>query len=253
MAVALKRGLEAKIDDYRKKGRELLEKLGEKITLAEGEALRRPGKIYKDLYLLVDGLCALSIEGPTGKDMYVIYFFPGRVLNFLPALEKYYPRRQCALCYNAPTADFFVKAIKKSELLRIDYQIFLEKFGESLALHTLIIQSLVENCYDLFATMFKSLEMPAWQKVARELLENMEGPHPHILPRKLTYSEISTHLSIHTVTVAKIFRALQDNGIIERVKNGIMIHDPLRIWRIANGEERLFYKNSENKKPSSRQ
>lgn len=248
-----KNTLDAQIDAYRKKGREILNKLGEKIVLAKDETLRQPQTTYKDLYYLVDGHCALCMAGPTGKDIYIIYFFPGRLLNFLPALEKYYPRKQCALCYTSPFADFYVKALKKSELIRVNYQAFLEEFGQSLPLHSLIIQSLVENCYDLFTHLFKSLEMPAWQKVARELLENMEGPHPHILPRKITYSEIATHLSIHTVTVAKIFRALQDNDIIERVKDGIMIHDPLRIWRIAKGEERLFYKGHDSKRNLERE
>lgn len=239
--------LERQIEDYRQEVRERLKTVGEKIVLTRGETLRRPGQYTEDMYYLVDGLCALCMEGATGRDTAVIYFFPGRMLNFLPALQKYYPRRECALCYRAPLANFFIKAINDSELLRIKYQTFLKEYAHSLPLHTMIVQSLVENCYDLFTHLVKSLEMPAWQKVARELLENMDGPYPHVLSRKITYNEIATHLSIHTVTVAKIFRALQENGIIERVKNGIMICDPQRIWRIANGEERLFYKGQEKK------
>lgn len=249
-AQAMKINLENQIEAYRREGYELLKKLGEKAVLARGETLRRPAKSSMDVYFLVEGLCALCMEGATGKDMAIIYFLPGRMLNFLPALAKYYPHKVCELCYQAPFADFYVRAIKNSELLRVNYQRFLEEFAHSLPLQTVIIQSLVQNCYDLFSHLLKSLEMPAWQRVARELLENMSGPEPHILPRKITYGEIATHLSIHTVTVAKIFRALQDNGIIERVKNGIMIRDPLRIWRIANGEERLFYKSKGGKPPS---
>lgn len=239
----MKHDIGCQIEAYRREGYELLKKLGERAELSRGKTLRRPKKSSMDIYFLVEGLCALCMEGASGKDMAIIYFLPGRMLNFLPALEKYYPRTVCQLCYQAPFADFFVKAIKDSELLRVDYQLFLKEFATSLPLQTVIIHSLVQNCYDLFTHLLKSLEMPAWQRVARELLENMSGPEPHILPRKITYGEIATHLSIHTVTVAKIFRALQDNGIIERVKNGIMIRDPLRIWRIANGEERLFYKS----------
>ena len=247
----MKTNLESQIDGYRREGYELLKKLGEKAELPRGETLRRPEKSSMDVYFLVDGLCALCMEGSSGKDMALIYFLPGRMLNFLPALEKYYPRTVCELCYQAPFADFFVKAIKDSELLRINYRHFLEEFAQSLPLQTVIIHSLVQNCYDLFTQLLKSLEMPAWQRVARELVENMSGPEPHVLPRRITYAEIATHLSIHTVTVAKIFRALQDNGIIERVKNGIMIRDPLRIWRIANGEERLFYKSRGGKRSTA--
>ena len=249
-AQAMKNTVESQIEAYRREGYELLKKLGEKAVLARGETLRRPDKSSMDVYFLVEGLCALCMEATTGKDMALIYFLPGRMLNFLPALEKYYPRTVCELCYQVPFAEFYVRAIKTSELLRINYQRFLEEFAQSLPLQTVIIQSLVQNCYDLFTHLLKSLEMPAWQRVARELVENMSGPEPHILPRKITYGEIATHLSIHTVTVAKIFRALQDNGIIERVKDGIMIRDPLRIWRIANGEERLFYKSKSGKRPS---
>ena len=246
----MKHDIGCQIEAYRREGYELLKKLGEKAVLPRGETLRRPEKSSMDVYFLVEGLCALCMEGASGKDMAIIYFLPGRMLNFLPALQKFYPHKVCELCYQAPFADFFVKAIKNSELVRVNHQLFMEEFVHSLPLQTVIIQSLVQNCYDLFSHLLKSLEMPAWQRVARELLENMSGPEPHILPRKITYGEIATHLSIHTVTVAKIFRALQDNGIIERVKDGIMIRDPLRIWRIANGEERLFYKSKSGKRPS---
>lgn len=229
------------------KAREELQKIGERITVSKGGLLRSTDVHYQDVYFLEEGLCALYMEGLSGKDMALVYFFPGRLINFLPALEKFYPRRMCALCYNMPLAEFFVKALKDSVLLKIRQQDFLERYFKSLPFHALVIQSLVANCYDLFSNMSKTIELPAWQKVARELLENMEGPHPHILPRRITYNEIATHLSIHTVTVAKIFKALQENGIVERLKEGVMIKDPLRIWKIANGEERLFYKNQERK------
>ena len=242
-AAAMKSTLESRIEENRREGYELLKKLGEKALLPRGETLRYPERSFMDVHFLVEGLCALYMTGPSGKEVAVIYFLPGRMLNFLPALERLFPHKACELCHEAPFADFYVKAIKDCELVRVNCQVFLEEFVQSAPLQTVIIQSLVQNCQDLFSHLLKSLEMPAWQRVARELLENMSGPEPHILPRRITYGEIASRLSIHTVTVAKIFRALHDNGIIERVKKDIMIRDPLRIWRIANGEERLFYKS----------
>lgn len=231
------------IEDLREKAKELIAPMGEKVQISAGRLLYAADKHPKDIYYMLKGLCALCVSCSTGKDVAVLYFSPGRLLNFLPSLERYYPRSVCPLCLSQPRGAFFVKAIDNSELLRINYKKFLEKYSSSLHLQTLIVQALVENWYDLLDMVLKSQEMPAWQRIARELLENMAGPQPQLL-RKMTYNEIATHTSMHAVTVAKIFRSLQENDIIERRKGGILIKDPLRIWRIANGEERLFYKQA---------
>lgn len=226
--------LEAYRADYLK----ILEEIGEPTVLAKGEILRK-----RDIYYLRHGVCALCMSGESGKDIAIIYFFAGRLLNFLPSLEKFYPRTATPACKQAVLPEFFVRAISDCELLRIDHQRFLAIFFKSLPLQTLIIQALVDNCYDLFSHIFSSVEMPAWQRVALEFVSNMETTAPHALKLRVTYADIATHLSLHVVTVAKICKALQKNNIIHKEKSNIFVSDPQRLTRIAQGRERLFYRN----------
>lgn len=228
------------LEQYKKEYLKLLEEIGEKTTLARGELLRK-----KDMYYLRQGVCALCMSGESGKDLSIIYFFPGRLFNFLPSLQGFYPRTSFPVYTQAVLPDFFVKAISDCELLRINHAKFLDIFFYSLPLQTLIIQALVDNCYDLFSHIFSSADMPAWQRVAMELLGNMETVSPHALKWRITYAEIATHLSLHVVTVAKICKALLRANVIRKEKSVIFVNDPERLLRIAQGRERIFYKEKQ--------
>lgn len=222
---------------YRHEYLVILKSIGNEMTLPKGKQLRN-----NDLYYLLQGICSLCIEGENGKDVVLVYFMPGRIINFLPALKGFYPYSGKYPIDPIGNQYFFVKAISNCRLLHIDHKKFLEKYFDSLPLHSLIVQGLVENCYALFSHLFNSMQNPAWQRVAGILLHLMDKNPPHFLERRITYEEISTFLCIHPVTVAKIFRALLEAGIIARNKKIIRVCDPDRLERIAQGREHLFYK-----------
>lgn len=226
------------IKNYREECLEIIRGMGKRITMRKGEQMRSP-----DLFYLIKGLCALCIEGETGRDISIIYFTPGRLLNFLPSIGEFYPRHNFAGIAPVLSSSFFVKAISDAELFRINKDLFLKEYFHSLPLQTLIVQALVENCSDLFTHIFNSVERPAWQRVAKFIYENMPDSAPGKLRRKITYQEIATHLSIHPVTVAKIFKALQCEGIITRKHSETTINDPEGLLRIALGRAQLYYKS----------
>lgn len=234
---------EAVLQSYRHDYLGILKEIGKEFDLPKGAQLRA-----QDLYFLVDGLCTLCMEGEIGRDISIIYFYPGRLLNFLPSLGHYYyflPRNNSP-SKRAPIPYFFVRAIKDCRFLRIDHTKFLDIYFQSLPLHSLIVQSLANNCIDIFLHLFSLHELPASQRIASNLLGVMNDFPPHYLKRHITYNELATHLSIHPVTVAKIFRALQYAEIIDRDGSAIMVRDPERLRRIALGREKLFYKRKKS-------
>lgn len=161
----------------------------------------------------------------------------------MPSIGDFYPRHDFGRVAPILNSSFFVKAISDAQLFRIDKNLFLKEYFHSLPLQTLIVQALVENCFDLFTHIFNSVERPAWQRVAKFIYENMSGNPPRKLQRKITYQEIATHLSIHPVTVAKIFRALQSEGLIKREHSETTVNDPEGLLNIALGRSQLFYKS----------
>lgn len=221
---------------YKKQYIELLHEIGEEFLLPKGKLMRQ-----KDLYYLIDGKCALCIHGDAGEELSLIYFYPGRLLNFLPCLTRFYPLQPLLDKRRVPLHSFVIRAVCNCRFLRIPHDVFLEKYFHSLPLHSLIVQSLVENTYSLFSHAFNSPMLPTGQRICRLLLEIMDDEPPHYLQR-ITYAEISSHLSIHFVTVAKVFKALRQAEIIRKQPGGISVIRPEQLRRFAEGREHLPYK-----------
>ena len=106
------------------------------------------------------------------------------------------------------------------------------------------MQSLTENCENLISHAGNSPLLPAPQRICRLLVEMMAEEPPHAVPSYLSYSEISLHLAIHPITVAKIFKALKEDGITERKGRTLTVADPERLCAIARGMEDFEYKRS---------
>ena len=62
-----------------------------------------------------------------------------------------------------------------------------------------------------------------------------------ILPRKCTNVELSKLLSVHKVTVSRMIRALREEGVVERVTEGLVLLQPERLKRYAENKEVLIY------------
>ena len=223
---------------YRKTYVEMLRQMGEEYVLPKGKMMQQ-----KDLYYLLEGKCALCIHGTEGEELSLIYFYPGRLLNFLPSLNKYYPLQHITNKRRVPLQSFVVRAVTDCRFLRIASDIFIKNYISSIELHSLIVQSLIENVYSLFSHSFNSPKLPVYQRICRLLLEIMNDTPPHTLQRHITYAEISTHLSIHTVTVAKVFKALRQAEIISRDMGNVTVINPNELRRIAEGKQRLPYKS----------
>lgn len=196
---------------------------------------------HDDIYYLVEGICTLCIEGENGRDHALIYFTPGRLLNFMPGMRAYYDIGEAAHRKQLMYSNFYIKAIVDSKLYHIKKDDFLETFFYNLPLNSLIIKALMENCIDLLAHIFNAQESTAWQRVSYVVYELMNKEPPHNLSRKFTYQEISNRLFIHPVTVAKIFKALFDQNILKKANSEIIVSDPAKLLKIAKGKEQLFY------------
>ncbi len=230
----------------------LLRRIGKEERLAKGALL-----LTDHIYYLLEGLCALIHFGPLGEESSLIYFEAGRMLNFLPKLSRIYPMQPKTLRRRQPRDTFAVRAKSACRLVRIDHDVFLRELDQSALLHSLLEQSLMENCLNLLARAGNSPLLPAPQRICRLLAELMPERAPYRLPRYMSYAEMAVHLSIHPVTVARIFQALKAEGIAWRDGGAICVFDPERLRRMACGEEALAYKRAasgseKNEKKSAR-
>jgi len=215
----------------------LLRQIGREERLARGDLLQTD-----HIYYLLEGLCVLIHYGPLGEESSLIYFEAGRLLNFLPKLSRVYPMQSKTLRRRQPRDTFAVRARTACRLLRIDHDVFVRELDKSAPLHALLEQSLAENCLNLLARAGNSPLLPAPQRICRLMAELMPESPPHRLPSYMSYGEMAVHLSMHPVTVAKIFQALKAEGIAWRERGAVCVFDVARLHRIASGEEELPYK-----------
>ncbi len=217
----------------------ILRSIGTEHVLQKGELLRTDHICY-----LLKGLCILSFYGPCGDETSLLFFEPGRLFNFMPKLSRLYPLQPKTLRRKLPRDAFAVRAKEESILLFIDHNVFERELAGSLPLHSLLVQSLTENCENLISHAGNSPLLPTPQRICRLLAEMMAEEPPHAVPSYLSYSEISLHLAIHPITVAKIFKALKEDGITERKGRTLTVADPERLRAIARGMEDFEYKRS---------
>lgn len=196
----------------------LLHSMGEEFLLPRGKVLRE-----NHIYYLQEGRCALCVYGQCGETSTLIYFEPGRLLNFLPSLSRLYPLHPMTRRRSVPRKFFAVRALTNCRFLRVRHEIFIKAFADSLPLHSLMVRSLTENILNLLTHAFNSPLLPAGQRICRLLADIMDDQPPHALPRYMTYPEISTHLSIHPITVAKIFKTLREKRIIRKKDAGLTV------------------------------
>lgn len=228
---------EALLNEYKEEYAAILREMGEEFSLSKGKKVQT-----EDLLYLIEGKCSLSCYAESGEEVALIYFYPQRLLNFMPSLTRYYPLQEINKKRSVPVQYFAVRAVENCRFLRISAKRFLERYFSSIPLHALIVHSLIENSFALFTHAFNSPLLPASQRICRLLVDLMRDEPPHTLLTPLTYAEISAHLSIHFVTVAKVFKALRKASIIDKKPGTITVLYPDELRRIADGKERLIYK-----------
>lgn len=213
----------------------LLRGIGAEVVLPRGSLLQP-----ENIYYLVDGYCALIALTKNGKEYSFIYFRPGMLLNFIPAIFR-------SDSFNLLTQRRFISIdpviVTKTRcvLLSVRSDEFMRRLESDLELHRLLARALTENWINLFSLAIGINSLPAGARVCRLLFESSPAEAPHVVPRYLTYAEIAAHLSLHVITVTKIFRTLRQQGLLCKKGNRIILTDRERIARIGRGDEPLRY------------
>ena len=60
--------------------------------------------------------------------------------------------------------------------------------------------------------------------------------------KNYTHGQLGAFLGIHKVTVSRILRTLREEGVLTKTAHDLVITDPLRLRRYADGVEKLNYK-----------
>lgn len=173
----------------------------------------------KNVYYLKSGYCSLTNFTKDGRRHTYLIFKPGVLFNFVPSVrENIYETNQ----YQFNTLsypDLSIYTCSTCSLLSIDGEKLLALVKNNDDIAKLFLHSYTENITRLITSVNAMTTNNAVARVAIAILDGIPAEPPYILPNIYTYSEISAYASLHTVTIAKIFKVFIEHGIILKEGN----------------------------------
>ena len=219
--------------------RNFLMRFSREITGPRGTKL-----MINRVFYLLEGTVTLTVVSATGERHSLVYFEPGDLLSFMPSVNHTYAIPHEAfdfLLYNESLSMF---AKTPCRLICTDHREFMRHMDEE-PVKTLLIRGLAANLLKVIVQSVNNCTLPATVRVCRMLSVFMQQDAPHAIPRYLTHTEIAGHLSLHVMTVTKIFQSLRKEGILDREHGITFVKDPARLMSLASQQSLLSYKNSD--------
>ncbi|HJD97264.1 Crp/Fnr family transcriptional regulator [Mailhella massiliensis] len=201
-----------------------------------------------NVFYLLEGAVSLTAVSATGERHSLVYFEPGDLLSFIPSVNHVYSIPHEAfdfLLYNESLAMF---AQTPCRLVCTDHRQFMRHMDEE-PIKTLLIRGLASNLLKVIVQSVNNCTLSATVRVCRMLSVFMQKEEPHAIPRYLTHTEIAGHLSLHVMTVTKIFHSLRREGILGRIHGVTLVKDPARLMSLASQKSLLSYKNAGAESP----
>ena len=198
------------------------------------------------IYYLLEGAVTLTALPVTGERLSLIYFHPGDLLSFIPAVNHAYaiPHEAYDLLLMSENLAMFTKT--PCRLMSMEPEVFIRHMDEE-PLKTLLMHGLAGNLMKIIVQSVNNSTLPATVRVCRMLAVFMDKEAPHVLPRYLTYQEIAGHLSMHVMTVTKIFQTLRREGILDKKDGVTVVKDPDALMNLSSQRSMLSYAGSEKR------
>lgn len=215
---------------------DVLEKISTEVVYPRGARLP-----YKNVYYLKEGICALTHYTREGEESSFLYFKPGMMLNFLNSVVN--ATGMVSEISGKRYSKFNHAIYTKTEcrLLTVKGTFFLGYLEKNPELYKLLLRSLSENLINILALSTDIVSKPAGVRVCQVILDFMTDDDPPQVPKYFTYPEIAFYLSMHVMTVTKVFKALRQEGIVDRMGRTARVLRPDKLVDIVNGDVELTY------------
>lgn len=223
----------ALVDCFLQYGHELIVEKDEMIFSSADTAQKNSA------YFLVTGLVGLTTYTKDGEERIYLYFNGKRLIGFAPLLMTTISERAVGRMRKIGHADVFLVAKTRCVLYQLrepDYKRLLDTDFE---FNKLVLRVLIANYIDLLDHFQQAMEESAGTRFCRLLMESyIEKDGKKVLPKSLTFLEMSKYLGTHPVTVSRIVALLKKDGCIAKEQGMVVIKDEERLLElIESGEE----------------
>ena len=195
------------------------------------------------VYYLIDGAVTLTAMSAVGGAHSLIYFHPGDLLSFIPSVNQAYAIPHDAFDFLLYNESLVMCTKTRCRLVSMTHGEFMKHMDEE-PLKSLLICGLAGNLMKIIVQSVNNTTLPATVRVCRMLSVFMEKKPPHALPRYLTYTEIAGHLSLHVMTVTKIFRSLRKEGILDKDKGVTFVKNPDELMKLSSQLSQISYREA---------
>lgn len=195
---------------------------------------RKPGD-GDYMYYLETGLAALMSFTKDGDERVYLYFNDQRLISFAPILKRMFSFPG-GLFQEVPDT-FFQIAKTRCILYRIDYKTaeMLMKTEKEFSL--LLLQAVTKNYLEVLNHFRQAQEESAGIRFCRLLLESsVEKNGIRVIPKSMTFLEMSRYLGTHPVTVSRIVAQLKKLGCIAKEQGVVVIKDIQKLQAIVENE-----------------
>lgn len=201
----------------------------------KGDYIIKHGEEIKSIYYLAKGSCYRTAFTEKGSE--IIYSIKNSSGSFVHSLlgvlilysdgvsiTNFIARTNCD-CYKIPKEIFFEYVRDKADILNQILSMAMREYRDLICFYQARQAGTVANflCSQLLKNVRK---------------EQQEAPGANDYN---SIKKLSGLLGVHKVTVAKIFKALREEGVINKDGKNIVILDEKQLARYAKGEETIKY------------
>ncbi len=180
------------------------------------------------LYFLESGMVALMSYSRNGEERVYLYMKGPRIISFMTLLLDVVNCREITdIC----VPSHLVQMTKTRCILhRMSGSMFRKLLDEDLKFNHLILQATAANFQEVLSHFQQALEDSASVRLCRLLLDfsiNKDGKK--VLPKTMSFLEMSKYLGTHPVTVSRIVAILKKEGCIVKEQGYVVVQDDTKL------------------------
>lgn len=210
---------------------------GERISVEKNKIIYAPdNKAQTDsLYYLESGLVALMSYSRGGEERVYLYMKGPRIISFMTLLLSVTNSQE--ITGNVVPSHLVQMTKTHCVLHRMQGSIFRKLLDQDLKFNRLILQATAANFQEVLSHFQQALEDSASVRLCRLLLDfYVVKDGKKVLPKTMSFLEMSKYLGTHPVTVSRIVAILKKDGCIVKEQGYVVIRDEERLLQmIENG------------------
>lgn len=210
---------------------------GDRIVVEKNNLIYTPdNKIQSDsLYYLESGLVALMSYSRGGEERVYLYMKGPRIISFMSLLLDATNSQE--ITGNLVPSHLVQMTKTRCVLHRMHGPTFRRLLDEDLTFNRLMLQATAANFQEVLSHFQQALEDSASVRLCRLLLDfYIIKDGKKVLPKTMSFLEISKYLGTHPVTVSRIVAILKKEGCIAKEQGVVVIKNEQRLQQMIDND-----------------